>query len=301
MATQDLSLRKSEIYGWICPTTGDIVYVGKTSTGIKSRMVCHRGNARRHPKLPSEIWMREQMDADLTVEAIILDSASIVNSAAVEMEWIAHFGLENLLNIRVGGNGNPGFVRVPWDDAFNGMLGKESDGYIARLTGCARSAVSARRRSLGISPKKQAPPSNKVVLPLDIRARLGSLPDYELAKEIGVCKYVIASNRRALGIPSFAVASGNNGRIRKGDAHRRWKPLPFEIQRLLGVLPDFEVGKLIGLSSLNIAVRRRALGIPANKAKMGERAAAEGRTRKRRSDAGIRKIPRDNGKISPQA
>ena len=63
---------------------------------------------------------------------------------------------------------------------------------------------------------------NKKDLPKEILDKLGKEPDYILAKKAGVCKPCIARRRRALNIPSYAESTGNNGKIKLGDPHRRW-------------------------------------------------------------------------------
>jgi hypothetical protein len=51
---------------------------------------------------------------------------------------------------------------------------------------------------------------NKKPLPAD---RLGTLPDYQLAAELGVSKTVVMRRRQSLNIPSYAERTGHNGRF----------------------------------------------------------------------------------------
>lgn len=64
---------------------------------------------------------------------------------------------------------------------------------------------------------------NKITLNDDIISKLGTMPDYKLAKLAGCSKPVIRQNRIDRGIPSFAAKTGNNGRFKKGDPHPRWE------------------------------------------------------------------------------
>lgn len=52
---------------------------------------------------------------------------------------------------------------------------------------------------------------------------LGTMPDYKLAEKLNSNKYTIARIRRERNILSYAKFTGNNGKIKFGEAHRRWK------------------------------------------------------------------------------
>jgi hypothetical protein len=289
MGAQDLTLRRAKIYGWVCPVTGDVVYVGKTSTPLNQRMVCHRGKARRHPKLPSELWLREQMDLGYEVEAIVLDECSVADSSRTEMEWIAHFGLDSLLNVRVGGHGNPCPSKIEWTPERVALLGKKTDADLARTFGCNRRAVSYRREILGISavPKAMHPlPDTTITLPLDIQMRLGTEPDYLLARDLGVSKFVIAKHRKIKGISSYAEETGVDGRLKPGEPHLQWEPMPEWAVVRLGIVQDYLLAEELGWSVKRIGLNRRRRGIKAKRAKKWERSDLAGIPRKKRSDAG---------------
>ena len=51
---------------------------------------------------------------------------------------------------------------------------------------------------------------------------LGTMPDYKLAKILNTNKYTLARIRRERRIISYAEKTGNNGKIKKGEKHRRW-------------------------------------------------------------------------------
>mgnify|MGYP000929291322 CR=1 FL=1 len=60
-------------------------------------------------------------------------------------------------------------------------------------------------------------------IPQEIIDQFGTMPDYKLAEIAGCSKPVIARRRKILGIKSYAEQTGNNGKIKKGDPHRRWE------------------------------------------------------------------------------
>lgn len=111
-------------------------------------------------------------------------------------------------------------------------------------------------------------------LPSHLIAELGTKPDYRLAQENGVSKFVVARARREAGIPSYAERTGNDGRIDSDRATQRRKPLAEEIERLLGTIPDYQVAKLASRSVISIKNYRRSLSIKAMKAPKGGAAAS---------------------------
>ena len=52
---------------------------------------------------------------------------------------------------------------------------------------------------------------------------LGSMPDYKLAEIYKTNKHTVQRHRKRLGIISYAEKTGNNGKIKLGEPHRRWK------------------------------------------------------------------------------
>lgn len=111
------------------------------------------------------------------------------------------------------------------------MLGTVADSEIAKLVGCERKTVTYQREIRGIAAamdrtNNTPPPNmggwNRLALNADIISQLGEMPDYKLAEIAGVNKSKIADERRARGIQSYAQRTGNNGKIKVGEAHRRW-------------------------------------------------------------------------------
>lgn len=261
--------RTSEIYAWLHPISGAPVYVGKTSAGISTRMTAHRTTAKRKAKTRSHRWLRRQMRWGFKVEAVLLATCSVEASSRIEREWIAKLEADYpLLNERVGGHGNPGVGRVDWSPEVVSLLGVRNDAELADMLGCNRGTVGYRRRVLGIKPVKQPLPASTITLPPEVLAALGDKPDYVLAQSIGVSRFVIAKHRRAAGIPSYAEETGHSGRFGSGRVKER-RVLPPEIKSRLGKEPDYLVGRDAGLDFKTIARCRRALDIPAVRAKKG--------------------------------
>lgn len=63
---------------------------------------------------------------------------------------------------------------------------------------------------------------NRIDVPAAFIPALGTMPDHQLADRLGVSKHTVGRWRRARDIPSFAEATGNDGRFRSGRPHPRW-------------------------------------------------------------------------------
>ena len=223
--------RVSQIYALLDPISGAPRYVGKSAQGIDRRMASHRREARVRAKTPKHLWISGLAARKLSPKVVVLDSVSVAESARVERRWVARLARFNLLNVRVAGAGNPGIGRVVWTNEWLSKLGTVPDSDIAREIGCERKTVAYRRECLNIpacvSRKNNTPPPpmggwNRKKLPPEIEAQIGKLPDYVLGEMADVCKTVISRARKRLGIKSYAEATGCNGRIQVGEAHRRW-------------------------------------------------------------------------------
>jgi hypothetical protein len=64
---------------------------------------------------------------------------------------------------------------------------------------------------------------NRLVLPPEIVAQFGCLPDWQLAQKASVNKSTIARARRRAGIKSFAEATGASGQFKPGNFPARWR------------------------------------------------------------------------------
>lgn len=216
--------RQTTIYVWICPDTGNPVYVGKTDCPLSIRMASHRRCALKKATTPKHQWLKEVLVAGKELKISILEICERADGGKRESHWIKELGEKFvLLNVATGGQGGKCQVKIRWTDRLIALLGKTTDRQIAIMLGCSRSTVSYRRTVLNIPrfPDPHIVPF-EVKLSDEIIKRLGTEPDYTLAEEVGCSKFVIRKARRRMGLPSYAMTSGNNGRIKKGEPHRRW-------------------------------------------------------------------------------
>lgn len=278
--------RRVIIYAWVCPDTGRPVYVGKTSQTLGTRQRSHRREATKKSRTPKHLWLRDLLAAGKVPEIVELERCSVEASSFVERVWIRLLDERfELLNLSPGGGGNPGVGRVRWTPELTALLGVIHDPELAALAGCDRGTVAYRRTVLGIAacPDRELPP-NTVTLSEDIIARLGSVPDYILAKEIGISKFVISKHRRRLGILPCATSTGQNGTFKSGEPHRRWRPkspdLLAEIAAQLGTMTDEALAKRYGLSKSFVHNMRRSQGIESYFGKVRTRKWAPRRRRK---------------------
>jgi hypothetical protein len=225
-------VRTQKIYAIICPKTGNPVYVGKNSQTLAARLRAHKGMARRHPDTAIHRWMRECFSQGLGMTARILEEVGLEESGPAERRWVALYSEDyKLLNQAPAGAGNPGVGRISWTREILARLGTEPDSQIAADLGCERKTVTYRRASLGIAAsydrtKNKPPPNmggwNKIALPQSVIEALGTLPDAALGFASGVSKKRIIVERHKRGIASYATTTGNDGRIKLGEPHRRW-------------------------------------------------------------------------------
>lgn len=223
--------RVARVYALICPETKVPRYVGKTSQRLLDRLNSHIQSSKRVVDGPKAKWISALLASGKRPEIHLLAEVSIEAGAEAEREWLEKLAGHDLLNVAPAGSGNPFGSTFQWTPEIDAKLGVLSDSDIAAELGCDRKTVTYRRNCLGISAggsraNSKAPPPmggwNKITIPDAVIERLGTVPDKALAREIGADKSVIASARKARGIPSFAAQTGNDGRIRKGEPHRRW-------------------------------------------------------------------------------
>lgn len=257
-----MTSRRSIIYTWICPYTGNPVYVGKTSVSLKTRIDTHRLKAKRRPETRSHIWLRDILARGDDITVVELETCRDTAASYVERQWIAILSERFvLLNTGLGGEGGPCQRQFAWTEDVIRLLGTISDQALSSQLGCNRRTIAYQRDLRGIPPFPEKPkPFTTVVLLPDTIERLGKEPDYLVAKRLGVSKFVIAKHRKLLGIPPCAEATGRNGRIPKG--FNRYPETPPEIVALLGTMTDEDLAKIAGMSKPGIAAMRRRLGVP---------------------------------------
>ena len=108
---------KVYIYGLKCPEKDIIRYVGK-SKKPKSRYSSHLSHtkAKRYDNIHLYRWIAKLLKNGLKPELIILDTCIDDNWKEKEKEWIAKFGLSNLLNMNEGGIEPPNNIGFKWTD-----------------------------------------------------------------------------------------------------------------------------------------------------------------------------------------
>ena len=90
-------------------------------------------------------------------------------------------------------------------------------------------------------------------------ARLGTIPDWEIAKELGCSDKTVNYMRNKLGIPKC----GNREELRKIPPMGGWNKikLPQDIIDKLGTMPDYKLAEIAGVGKKCIARNRKALEI----------------------------------------
>jgi hypothetical protein len=216
---------------------------------MSHRMARHMREARTGSGLPKHIWLASLLAQGIRPKIAKLEICDTSRSSAIERRWARRLGRRfPLLNMARVGAGNPGVGRVDWTPDIIKMLGTVPDSTLAKLLGCERKTVSYRREVLGIPASfdrtNNIPPPpnggwNKISLSDRVIIQLGTKPDYKLAQENGVSKRTIFRARQARGIASYGEQTGNDGKIKAGEPHRRWsRPLPlFSFEEPNGATP----------------------------------------------------------------
>jgi hypothetical protein len=222
----------STIYGLIDPETLAIRYIGRTIQPLSLRLRQHIDFARRKKSLCGRaVWIHSLLAKGIEPEIFAIEQVPLEESPQAEGDWICYFRYigASLLNEQSHNVGGSKSYVVEWTTEKLDKLGKVSDSELALEFGVDRKSVEYKRKTLGIPRKPQTyfvvPPMggwNRIELPAHIIDRLGTLPDYILAQEIGTTKKVIAKARKARGIPSFAERTGHPTRYAQGHRPARW-------------------------------------------------------------------------------
>lgn len=221
-----------KIYALRDPRDSVVRYVGQTLCPLWRRVSDHIQAAKRgRPKhSPKAGWILELRSLGMKPEIVLLEECT-GDWREAECRWIASY--PDLFNAKRGGGGGSQHRLAELPQAAIEQLGKVADSRIAETLGVSRKAVAYYRNLFGIPasfdrtrntppPRVEANLFKLAALPESCLARLGTVPDYVLAAEFNVDKGVIARRRKRAGIASFAARTGNNGRIRAGEPHRRW-------------------------------------------------------------------------------
>jgi hypothetical protein len=134
--------------------------------------------------------------------------------------------------------------KFSWQPEDLALLGKVSDGELARTLGLATASVNRKRQQLGIPPFQPAP--RPIEWTSGMIERLGRASDARVAKELGISIDSVKGKRQALGIP----ATLENLPVERSE----------EVAALLR-LPDTEVSHRTGLDWSTIQRLRGELGV----------------------------------------
>jgi len=222
------------IYGLQDPNDSLIKYVGKTIQPLKVRLNQHIYSRlrSRNSHLEKSKWIQSLIDQGQKPEIVLLETTNKRKWKTIERKWFDFYKIQ-LFNFEsaIGVGGTTSHV-YKWEKKYLDKLGKVADSIIAEEMGATRKAVSYQREKFGIPAPydrtRNTPPPlmgghNKIDIPQEIIDQFGTMPDYKLAEIAGCSKPVIARRRKILGIKSYAEQTGNNGKIKKGDPHRRWE------------------------------------------------------------------------------
>lgn len=220
------------VYGMAHPTSKKL-YIGRTIQPLTMRLNQHIDFARRKKSMCARAhWIRSLLNAGLKPEIFEIEQVPLEESVEAEGNWISYFryiGAE-LLNEQSHNVGGSKSYVVDWTPDKIEKLGKVSDSDLALEFGIDRKSVEYKRKTLRIARKPQTnfvvPPTggwNRIALPDHIIARLGTVADRQLAKEIGVSKYVIQRARNKRGIPAWTEVNDHPTRYHAGHKPTRWE------------------------------------------------------------------------------
>lgn len=134
-----------------------------------------------------------------------------------------------------------------WTPKQLALLGKISDGAIARQLGLTTGTVYQKRNLLGIPSSR---PRNVIPWTQKQIALLGKFPDTEVARRLNTQYKVVLNKRLQLGIECFARQS------------KLWHHWTDREIKLLGTDIDRNIAQRIGAPTMTVTTKRRNLKIP---------------------------------------
>ena len=154
-------------------------------------------------------------------------------------------------NVTLGGDGG---TLYHWEDAWNSLLGKDTDSNISKRIGIPLDVVNSRRRGLSIPPYKDS-----LVVDWDESVELlGTKPDPEIAKILGVTPNRVYQKRKEFGIPPYGKSPPKYDH-------------PEELLKLLGNKSDKDIAEQFEISFTSVYNKRVSLGITKYVPKQGHR------------------------------
>lgn len=150
--------------------------------------------------------------------------------------------------------------RRHWSSKVLARLGREFDKKIARDLDVSENVIRKKRKSLGIPafrrtrptqrrvPVKRGPVKGPLRWPWKLAARLGKIPDRELARLAGISVEMVAKERKRHGIAAF----------RPPREPIEWTP---KMIRRLGTASDAAVARKLGIHFSSVSYKRQRLGI----------------------------------------
>lgn len=137
-----------------------------------------------------------------------------------------------------------------WTPEEVALLGTMSDEKVAHRVGLSVRTVFVERNARNIPPSQiHSKPVVDEFWTSEMIALLGKEPEIEIAKKLGVGRYIVNMKRRMLGIPPYERLCD------------KWTP---DVIELLGKMSDAKLGRLIGANRRTVKAKRESLGIPAN-------------------------------------
>lgn len=275
----------SHIYGLADPISQHVRYIGRTIQSLEKRLREHIGVSRRKSQCAKSLWIRSLLIRGLTPEIFEIETVPLERSQEAEGIWMQYFRYvgADLLNEQSHNVGGFRTYIIEWTNERIAKLGTIPDEEYALELGVDRKTIEYKRNRLGIAkcgvrPDRKSPPPpmggwNRKELPEQIVLRLGTMPDYLLANEIGVAKAVIARARRERGIPDWSVVHNDPTKFKAGQLHPRWDKagkrihVPEHLVSYLGQISDAELSEIANVPRSVVERERKQRGIPARSRK----------------------------------